>query len=330
MPAQNKSVETKLAALGELDLAGDPRAVQAALQAALADRHYRVVAKAAELAGERLLYDLQVALRDAYARFLRDPVKTDPNCIAKRAIARALVALECNHVAFFLEGVKYRQMEPVWGGSMDTAVDVRASCAMGLVATGYVRALHELAPLLTDSEPVVRQGAIRAIACGNPREAELLLRFKAGVGDQEPLVMGDCFAGLLLVAPEESVAFITRYLQHDVADDVREAAALALGESRLDAALPCLRQAWDDEMIMSDFRRALLRAAALHRSEAAFDWLLSLIAQSHVSVAQPSLRALAIYQHNDRLYERIETALAQRNDRRLHEAFAREWPDAGR
>lgn len=327
MPAQNKSVETKLAALGELDLSSDVAAAQAALRAALAERHYRVVAKAAELAGERLFYDLQVPLRDAYARFLRDPVKTDPNCIAKRAIVRTLVALECSHVAFFLDGVKYRQMEPVWGGSVDTAVDVRASCAMGLVATGYARALHELTPLLTDSEPVVRQGAIRAIACANPREAELLLRFKAGVGDQEPLVMGDCFAGLLSVAPEESLPFISQYLNRGVDDDVREAAALALGESRLEAALPCLRQAWDDEMIMTDFRRALLRAAALHRSEAAFDWLLSLIAESHASVAEPAVRALAIYPHNDRLRERIESVLAQRADRRLSEAFAREWPE---
>lgn len=325
MPAQQKSIEAKLEALNQLDLSSDPKAAQAALQAALAERHYRIVGKGAELAGERLFYELQAPLREAYERFLRDPVKTDPNCIAKRAIARALVALECNHVAFYLQGVSYRQMEPVWGGSVDTAIDVRTSCAMGLVATGYPRALHELMPLLCDAEARARQGAIRAIACANPREAELLLRFKAGVGDSEPEVMGECFAALLSVAPEESLAFVAKHLERGVADDVREAAALALGESRLEAALPCFRQAWDNEMIMTEFRRALIRAAVLHRSEAAFDWLLSMLAEGHASVGELAIQTLAIYKHNDRLRERIKAVLMERNERRLSEAFAQAW-----
>ena len=104
--------------------------------------------------------------------------------------------------------LRYRQLEPVWGGTADTAVDVRASCAMGLVASGYSRALVELTALLNDTDAAARVGAVRAIACGNPREAELLLRSKALAGDAEPQVLGECFTGLLAVEPEESLGFV--------------------------------------------------------------------------------------------------------------------------
>lgn len=318
-----KSVEEKLEALSSLDLGNDPKRGQDALKAALGDRHYRVVAKAAELGAERMFYDLDPLLREAYRRFLHDPVKRDPNCVAKRAIARALVALECNNVAFFLEGARYRQMEPVWGGSVDSAIDVRNSCAMGLVATGYPRALHELTQLLNDSEARARQGAVRAIACGNPREAELLLRFKVLIGDPEPEVVGECFTGLLSVAPEECLPFVAQYLSS--ADEaIGELAALALGESRLAGALASLQKAWESELIATDFR-VLVRAAALHRSDAAFDWLVSIVAQSEVSLGEATLEALAMYKHNARLTNRLKDALAGRNDRRLNDCFSRLW-----
>jgi HEAT repeat protein len=114
---------------------------------------------------------------------------------------------------------------------------------MGLVASGYPRALVELTALLNDSDAAARMGAVRAIACGNPREAELLLRSKALAGDAEPQVLGECFTGLLGVEPDESLKFVAGYLTH--ADEaVRELAALALGESRLDAALAPLKEAW--------------------------------------------------------------------------------------
>jgi hypothetical protein len=130
---------------------------------------FRVVARAATLAGERSLRERLPDLLSAYARFLVAPIKQDPHCIAKQAIARALVSLECEDVAFFLEGIHYQQLEPAWGGSSDAAIDVRCSCAMGLVATGYSRAVQELTSLLHDREWRARAGAARAVSCGNPR-----------------------------------------------------------------------------------------------------------------------------------------------------------------
>src|SRR5262249_49461964 len=155
----------------------------------------------------------------------------------------------------------------------DTAAELRSICAMGLVASGYSRALVEVAPLLYDPEAEARLGAVRASACGNPREAELLLRAKVVSGDAEPAVLGECFAALLSGGPAESLAFVGRHL--DGGDDaLREHAALARGESRLEAALPLLRKAWDEPLVPPSLRRALIRAAAMLRAEPAFDWLI--------------------------------------------------------
>jgi HEAT repeat protein len=321
------SVDEQLAALDTL--LEDRVAHAARVSGALRERHYRVVAKAARLAEDGLFYELAPELLQAYARFLVKPAKTDPNCIAKQAIARALVALDCDDALFFVRGLQYRQPEPTWGGSADTAVDLRCSCAMGLVATGFPRALVELTALLNDSEAGARAGAVRAIACGQPREAELLLRTKALAGDAEPGVIGECFTGLLAVEPDESVAFVARFLR-DTEPTVRELAALALGESRLDRALAPLQEAWNEVLIADEFRRTLLRAASAHRSEAALDWVLSIVAEARVGVAIEVIEALALYKRNEKLARRLEGELTQRGERALLERFAALWNDAPR
>jgi hypothetical protein len=302
--------EKSLDALNALAPTADRAAQNVAIKQALENKHFRVVARAAVLAGERSLRERIPDLMSAYARFLSDPVKRDPKCTAKQAIARALVDLDCAEVEFFLEGIRYRQLEPVWGGSADAAVDVRCSCAMGLVATGYSRAVQELIALLHDTEWRARAGAARAISCGNPREAEAVLRFKVMVGDQDPDVIGECFTGLLSAAPAECLPFVASYLSEGP-DNIRDFAALALGESRHPHALVHLRTAWD-AIYEKDFRTVLIRAAALHRSEAAFDWLLSIIEQGTSAHADVAVEALSVYERNTKLAERVQDALAKR------------------
>lgn len=288
-----------------------PRADQlGVLGTALTDRHFLVVARAATLGGERLLHELIPALLSAYGRFLQDPLKRDPGCAAKQAIARALVQLECRELAFWRAGIRYRQLEPVWGGRADTAIDLRCSCAMGLAASGELRAVAELTGLLADPQTPVRVGAARAISCGNPHEAEAVLRLKVQLGDGEPEVLGECFAALLVIAPEPSLPFVAGYLLSSDAA-VAEYAALALGESRRPEALALLRAAWVDT-VGSAGRGALIRAAALHRSEAAFAWLLDIIATGSAAHAQAAADALAVYERNSRLIEQVSAAKARR------------------
>jgi HEAT repeat protein len=319
-----RSVDDRLAELeAAVEEAGGDE-LRAVLAKALGDRHYRVVAFAAHVAAERLVYDCLPELLEAYPRFLDKAVKHDPNCLAKKAIMRALYDLDCEDTHFYRAALRYRQMEPVWGGTVDTAADLRSSAAMGLVASGDPRALIEVAELLTDSEAPVRAGAARAIACGNPREAELVLRLKAMTGDDDALVVGECFTGLLSVDPDESIEFVARYLEAED-DAICEAAALALGESRLPAALEHLRAAWDDALVPAWFKRALVRSAAIHRSDEAFEWLLSLVTDVDAAVAADIVDALAIYRHNESLAERLSARLVERGDSALETLFAKVW-----
>src|SRR5690606_20890687 len=149
---------------------------------------------------------------------------------------------------FWLAGIRYVQAEPSWGRAVDTAVDVRCNCALGLVNSRYRRAIIELTTLLNDPERRVRAGAARAISCGDPHQAEPLLRFKVQIGDQDAEVLGECFTALLAIAPEESMALVGSHLS-DADEAVRDYAALALGESRHPLALDALKAAWDGKLV---------------------------------------------------------------------------------
>lgn len=309
-----KSPDEKIEALSALSATAECSVQNDAVQKALEDKHFRVVAKAATLAGERSLHERTADLVSAYARFLHDPVKRDPNCLAKQAIARALVTLGHQDVNFFLEGIRYRQLEPVWGGTADTAVDLRCSCAMGLASSGYWRAAQELTTLLNDKEPRARQGAVRAISCCNPREAEALIRFKVLIGDEEPDVIAECFTALLALAADDNMQLITNFLSGKD-DALRDLAALALGESRHPNALAHLRTAWEDVFVTPARRAVLIRAAALHRTEPAFDWLITIIESDTREHADIAVDALSVYERNTKLIERVQTALANRKGR---------------
>jgi HEAT repeat protein len=311
--------EAPLAALAALEPTSERSAQNALIGASLSHRHFRVVAKAASLAGQRGLREQVPQLLAAYPRFLDNPVKQDPHCLAKQAIARALVELDASDVTFFLAGIRYRQLEPAWGGPMasqrsepnDSAVDVRCSCAMGLVATGYSRAIPELTELLADPEWRVRAGAARAISCGRPGEAEAVLRLKAQMGDAEAEVLGECFTGLLSVAADECVAFVAGFLSSG-RGSVPDYAALALGESRHPAAVEHLRTAWRESSRAGGLRAVLIRAAGLHRSPSAFDWLLEIIDRGEQADAEVAVEALSVYARDARLGERLQAALAKR------------------
>ncbi len=326
MPRSRKTVQDKLAELSALPTQGETRFAVDQIKVALTDRSNLVVAKGAELCAERLLYDLEQDLLAAFRRFMEEPLKRDKNCFAKRAIARALVTLDCTDIPFYLDGVRYRQLEAVWGGTVDTAVDVRCSCAMGLAATSYSRTAIELVELLNDSELQARIGAVRALTCIVPREAELLLRFKVITGDEHAEVIGECFSALLSVEPDESIAFVAGYLE-DSRPIICELAALALGESRLEDALPILQSTWQQPLLDTVYRRALLRAVALHRSDAAFEWLLAIAEQEKRQVASQAIEALAIYKHNSLLRKQLLHRLTQRKDNPLNDVVAQCWPE---
>lgn len=138
-------------------------------------------------------------------------------------------------------------------------------------------------------------------------------RFKVSIGDREPEVIGECFSGLLAIAAEENLLFVAGHMA-DRNDGIRDVAALALGESRHPLALEQLQSAWVAEVLNTEFRSVLIRAAALHRSEPAFDWLIHIIEKGIQKQADEAADALAVYERNARLMERIQVALASRAD----------------
>ena len=324
MPAKRPDVRERIELLRRTCEDQGPGAALETVRRALRDRHYLLVARAAELAAGRLLFGLETDLAAAYRRFLDNPVKRDPNCTAKGAIVRALVALDWQDADFYVHGLRYRQLEPVWSGTLDTAVDLRSSCAAGLAATSYPRAPVELVDLLYDPEPHARSAAVRAIACAERLGAEAVPRAKALAGDPEPEVTGECLVALLRLAPDEALPFVAAFL--DAPDPViRELAALALGESRLEAALELLRTRWEGQPFKRDADRALLRAAVLHRSETAFDWLLSVARRGDRASAELVTVELAAYRTAPGLRARMRDALTERGDEGLMAEFARVW-----
>lgn len=322
-----RSAEEKLEALQDIVEHGTQASVQAALQSALKEKNNFFVAKATGWAGEHLCYDLIPDLVDAYQRFLQTPLKSDKTCAAKRAIVRALYELNYDDVEFFRVGLRYRQLEPVWGGHVDAAVDIRCSSAMGLAATNYYRVMIDLVELLHDEEYTARIGAVRAMEMVDPYQAELALRHKIFQGDQEPEVIAQCFSSLMQVAAEESLDFVAACL-HDLNMSVRESAALALGESRLDDALDILIHESKSIILHNAFQRSLFRAIALQRKDKAFDYLLNIIDKEDNPAAGDAIEVLAIYSHNKALEEKVKKLVSNRNSQGITRAFQQFWTNS--
>lgn len=310
MARKVSSLEEQLDRLAELR--GQPPSPEGRAQVAqyLNSKMNLVAAKAARIAGEWLAAELAPELVAAFDRFMVKPETTDKRCAAKIEILKALCKLEYSSPSVFRRGLRHIQMEPTWGGSSDTAAEVRALGAMGLAQTDYPEALEEILPLLLDPQRDARIGALRAIAAAGLPGGTLLLRLKALSGD-EPEVLGECFAALLRAAPTQSPEFVAPFLGHRE-EAVVEAAALALGDSRLESAFAVLRDAFESTRALP-LRRTLLLAIALLRRENAIDYLLDLVQNGEGQTSADAVGALAMYDHDPNLQERLARAREARH-----------------
>jgi HEAT repeat protein len=279
------------------------------LRQILTSRYAVAIAQAARLIHEANLKPLAPHLAAAFERLLQNPVATDPNCMGKQAIADALYRLSYGDETPFLQGIRHVQMEPVWGGQVDTAPGLRAVCALGLVRINYPAVMTELADLLADREPEARIGAIRALAYSENPLAVPLLRLRLQVGD-EPAVLSEGFMALLKLAPLDSLPFVARYLDTPEAQTC-EMAALALGESHLPEALPIL-QTWWQRIRDADLRQTALLSIAMLRQDAALEFLLDLIVTGSRTDSQAAVEALKIYATDRELSERVQQQIQKR------------------
>lgn len=302
-----------------------PAVLRAALAGALAADQAPAAAKAARMAAERGLTELQPALAQAFGRFLLRPVKSDPGCLAKTAIVEALSRLGHDDPDVYLRGIRHVQLEPVFGGKVDTAVDLRGASAFGLVAIGHPGVLYELADLLADREAPARISAARALAALGSDDAVPLLRLRALIGDDEPRVMAEYLLAILKLQPSSGMPLATRLLDEP---GRAEAAATALGESRLAQAFAPLRE-WVGRTLAPDLRRAGLLALGRLRSEEAFEYLLQILEESRGAAALDALQALGQGRGDAALAERVAAVVERRGEPRLRAELSRYFPSAG-
>jgi HEAT repeat protein len=223
----------------------------------------------------------------------------------------------------YLRGIHHVQMEGAYGPPVDAAAKLRAASALGLARTRYPHALDEIVSLLVDPWTHARVGAVRALATNGGQAGALLLKLKILTGESEPDVLAECFSGLLSTAPETSLELIAGYADsEDLA--VAEAALLALGSSRLPGALKLLVEKWR-RTAAGPLRKTLLVAIAMIRSEAAIEFLLSLLSDCSTQAAKDLITALAMFRDNEKVRTRVEAAVSRRNDRTLMEAFRQEF-----
>jgi len=304
-------------------------AAQAKLAKALANRSNYLVSKAAAVVADLQLEALVPDLISAFDRFLQDPVKADPQCWAKIAIAKALKDLGHRDAAVFLRGITHVQMEPVFGGRQDTAGPVRSACALALVECRLddFDILSALAELLMDDEPGVRVDAALAIAqCGSPAGA-LLLRMKARVGDREPEVTGQCLFSLLSLGGSDAVAFVGRFLDHSD-PQVRVEAATALGAARDPEALSLLTARFRRERD-PELRHAIVTSVGASPVPDAAEFLLGVIGDKDEKLALAAVEALAASRFRNEVREKVERVVAERGGSALREVFGRQFGHDG-
>jgi HEAT repeat protein len=307
-------VERRLEQLKTLQSAGCPDDAISELRAALNDRVNVIVAKAAALAELWQQTVLLPELLRAFERlFVRTP-ESDPQCWGKNAIAKALKNLGCAESAIFLRGLHHRQWESVWGGKTDTAGVLRGTCALALVQCTdlprYETLLHLIDGVI-DAEPQVRSDAARALEQMGGRDVALLLRLKAGAGDAELRVTGQVLEAVLRVESADGVAFVAGFLQQPNAE-LREEAALALGASRLQAAVEVLKDTWVKQGARGE--PALLRAISVSRLDAALEFLLDLVGTGRLPVAEEALRALDLHRDSGEIVKRVAEAASRREE----------------
>jgi HEAT repeat protein len=318
--ARHPSLEELLAALRAAREDPTSETSRGAILRALTSGNGHAAGKAAAIVGQFELSDLAPDLVTAFRYFLEHRAQ-DPGCPAKAAIAEALYRLGHEDPEPFLRGLRCVQMEAVRGGKVDTAVEVRGASALGLVRSGYRDALLELAELLADREAPARISAARAIASRGGADGTPLLRFKVLSGDEDPRVLGECFLALLRLEPRRSLAFVLPYLE-DRHRRLAEAAAVALGESRLAEAFEPLRT-WSRQVAGHAEEGAALMALAALRRDEAFDHLVSLVRDGSERTACRAIEALASYRTDERLRERVAQAAAARTEAPVRKALAR-------
>jgi HEAT repeat protein len=322
----SRKIEQQLELLNSLRGKAADHTTLEAIRKALRDRVNLVVAKAAAIAAQLQARDVMPDLLRAFDRFFENPAVTDPKCWAKEALCKALRDLGHDESAAFLRGLPHVQMEPVWGTTVDTAATLRGTCALALLqCTDLTREdkLWHVMRALTDRESAVRADAARALGELSGVEAALLLRLKARMGDREPAITGQVLEALLDIEGNAGVPFVAEFLT-SAEEELREEAALAMGASRLPAAMAALIDAWTQRG-NREMGGAILRGLSASRQGSAIEFLCSLIHKGRNDEALAALDALHLHRDSAEICRQIAQAVDSRGERTVREEYVRRF-----
>jgi HEAT repeat protein len=278
-----RGFDAELAQLEQLRHA-DPSTTKGPLNKALGSKSNFIVGKAAALVAAHRHVSLVPDLVASFHRFLVDSSKSDPQCWAKEAIAKALAELDFQEPDVFITGM--RTFQP--GFTDDAATALRGTCALALVNCRTLRGtnvLEHLLPLFADPQTSVRVNAIRAVEQLGTESCSLLLRLRAELGSDSPEVLGACYSGVLRIEGPSANSWVGKFLRPEEPDDASNEAAFAIAETRSETAFNLLHQAFDTTRD-ADFKDALLSAIALTRQDKAIDFLFDLVAQGNRSARE--------------------------------------------
>jgi hypothetical protein len=166
---------------------------------------------------------------------------------------------------------------------------------------------------------------LAAVALGavGTEAAGLVLRLKIRVGDKDPDVLSECLGALLAIDPVENLALVAGFL--DPSDPaVCEAAALALGRSRLPGALEPLK-ACSPRCHSLELRQQVLLSIAILRRPGANDYLMELIASEDEPTAIAALWTLRIFKDDPRLRAQLAELVRSQRSPKLLAGFDRDF-----
>jgi HEAT repeats len=319
MPRQ--AFDRKVEALESIRTVQNADVQRQQLEKALRERNNFLVARAATITADLQIDALIPDLLEAYDRFFVDPAKSDPQCLAKHALARSLHRLGHHGADAYVRGIVHVQLEPAWGGRADTAASLRGTCARALTDCFLedLVILRYLTDALADPESTVRIDAAIAIDQLNRPEGALLLRLRMLTSDR-PDVMGQCCTSLLSLAPDDAVNFVSRFL-HEPDVDVQVEAASALAQCRQPESIAVLREFWQTELSSIDVRRAILIGLGASPLRESAEFLLMAIADEPPTLAETAITALSASRFGAEFRVRAADALAARDSAALHRQF---------
>lgn len=313
--------EARLARLAALRRGGVCGADEEALlrEALAPPGHPAVVQAAASILTEQHLHRLHRAALEALVRLADVGYQADPGCLAKAELLRLLVGADAFEGELFLRLAQHRQLEPVWGKSIDTAGRLRGLAVQGLLAMQHPEGPRAVVDLLEDPTVEARHSAIEAMTTLTPPCGELLLRHKILAGDRDEAVLLSAFEQLARMAPEDSVPFLARQTSSELTTH-RQGAYLGLATTRTSPAVKILLNALETEQDPIA-RPALLRAIGITRSEASIGALLHLARDGGEADGCLALEALALWKGHPERVAAIRAAVFNAPSPRVRSKF---------